>query len=207
MKRISLPFLAAIGIAILLSGCSAAAEEAPPPPSSVSPSELNKIAEDSAAAVAAEFQTRYPDLVLPDAKRIKFVTPEIWPSVFASCLKDQGFEATVGKDGGVETLTLPPEQKQPYDLAVFMCHQEYPINPEYAVPLSASQIDYLYSYVSGSLTHCLTRSGVQVSDPPTKQKFQEMYEAGSSWTPYQDIRGLTADEFAQGSGPDRPGSR
>ena len=190
--------LAIVALAAVLTGCTTIPSSTPDTPTSSSAS-----AEDANARLAFDqgvkldaLLAQYPQAVIPDAKLVRTVTLEEWPTTMAQCLTDQGFPSTV-VDGGVSSTNIVG-QEEAKEVARYVCNVEYALDPKFNQPLTASQLDQLYEYYTGDLTNCLEANGQEVAAPPSRQLFGEAFNTIDSWSPYLSVAGsVSADEWTE----------
>lgn len=190
-NRSKLLALAAVSAVLALTGCASEAE--PPKPPTMTEAEKT-------AAYLTETDTqwesvleRFPDAFRPDVDLVRYIQPNEWSKVMASCLSDAGIEATISEDGGIETST-PVGQEEPHAIAWYVCQAKYPGDPELAQPLTSAELEYLYNYLVNDLTPCLEAEGYKVDDPPSLQTYTDTYLTADAWTPYSSVLGAGGQE-------------
>lgn len=162
-----------------------------PPNESPTPS---SVATDSSASAIMDvdalwetFAVRHPNAQQPEARFVRYVDANEIAQVTADCLIAAGWtDVTVRSDGGIAAGPSDPSQQLAFDMSMFVCMVEYPLDPRYSSRLSEERLALLHDYYIGELTSCLEREGYRVSDAPSKTTFVEtFYDVG--WTPYVDI--------------------
>lgn len=126
----------------------------------------------------------------PDAPFARFVKPDEATSVWAECLRGQGFEATVDWDGGLSLDSQSAEQRPAMLAADFRCRAMYPVHPKYLQPHTETQIRVVYDYYTKTLAPCLQAKGYDIdpSSIPTWETFLANYAAkDGSWFPYDAV--------------------
>ncbi|MHA6669748.1 hypothetical protein ACX3O0_12865 [Homoserinimonas sp. A447] len=151
----------------------------------LSADEADRLVEIQLESRRADLLSRFPDAVLGEIERIRFVTPEEWPEAIAECLTGMGFEATASADGGIE-MSYANEQAEPAELAHYTCGAKYPVHPKYSQPLNEAQLEYLYDYYVNVLSPCLEGEDVSVADAPSLSSFLEADDA-ERWFPYNSV--------------------
>lgn len=172
---------------LLLSGCAEPAPEAATPP----------VAPVLSAAESEQMLTTWldgywdsasrssPGLERPDVARVRIVDWNEFPQAQATCLSGLGFEAKVDEAGRGVEVSAPTAQDGALDLAQYTCAAQYPLNPIMQVPLSKTELAYVYSYWDKNVRSCLTSEGVVVSEAPSLDTFVDSYP--NSWSPYEDV--------------------
>lgn len=89
-------------------------------------------------------------------------------------------------DGGITTGNLPPAQEESFNLAMFTCMAQYPLDPKYSATLTDDRLGVLYEYYVKTLTPCLEAQGYSVTPAPSKSTFIDTYY-DKTWTPYVDL--------------------
>jgi hypothetical protein len=116
-----------------------------------------------------------------------------WMAQVAACLRDKGWDATIGWDGGMHvnnpggTTTMAALQEDTY-----ACWDIYG-GPQPFVPPTDTEIRANYDYVAHDLRDCLIGMGFDISEPPSEEEYLATYprtegivESGP-WTPYDDL--------------------
>ncbi|MBF0671341.1 MAG: hypothetical protein IR160_02000 [Salinibacterium sp.] len=130
----------------------------------------------------------YPEALMPEVERVRFVPPEEWAEAMAACLSTEGFPAEVTPDGGVQRQ-VAAGQAMASDIASYVCNAKYPMDPQYEVKLNESQLRYLYKYYNNSLVPCLEDEGFRIPRAPSLQVFIDSYGTPDAWTPYASLVG------------------
>jgi hypothetical protein len=186
-RAVWLLLVIASGVVLGVAGCtvSSTPEEDRFGVPEMSAEEADRLVDIQLESRRADLLSRFPDAVIQDVDRIRFVTPEEWPQAIADCLTEQGFEASVSRDGGVET-SYTAEQEEPTELARYGCNAKYPVHPKYSQPLNEAQLKYLYDYYVNTLTACLEAEDISVSEAPSFSSFLDADES-ERWFPYRSI--------------------
>ena len=187
MPRHALIFAVAATLLSGLVGCSS--PQTPPPRTVLTESEQQDLIEDARAQAESELLARYPSAAIPAVALVRVVEDSEWLDVYAQCLTDAGFPATV--QGDSLNVRIAAGQEEPQAVAYYVCQAKYPVRPE--APLSDPEISYLYHYYVNSLTPCLEAEGFAIPDPPSKQQFTDDYLADVFWTPYDYVSGSNED--------------
>jgi hypothetical protein len=177
-----------VAAGIALAGCSATNEVTPV---KVSQSEAEQVTKQQQDAARATLLQAYPDALIPEASRVRFVTATEKPYVTSECLNENGFDTDVqfGGVGGV----IPEEQMETYKIAQYVCDVQYPVDPIYSQELSEDQRGSLYDYYADKATPCLKDLGYEISDPPSRDVFIEKYSTGV-WNPYDAVNASSTNE-------------
>ena len=135
---------------------------------------------------------RYPDAVRPDVAILQIQAAGNLAALLRACLRRQGAtgvsvssDGTIGVDRSATLSTSAQLENQ--DIALYTCSVEYPRRDVYDSFLSDSQIGGLWDYYVGSLQPCLTLSGHEVSQAPTRARFIASYYDDTPWNPYRGI--------------------
>lgn len=179
-------------VVALLAACSAPNNTVPAQPSE-EPIPSESSVDDTIGGVLdvdalwGTFASRYPDAERPDAQLVRYVDEQEIPQAMADCLIAAGWtNVTVRADGGVAAGPSDPAQQEAFDMSMFVCMVQYPLDPKYTVELSTERLESLYDYYVGDLKACLELEGYEVNDAPSKTTFIEtFYDVG--WTPYVAI--------------------
>jgi hypothetical protein len=177
----------------LLLGCAASAPPRPDAPK-VSSDEYTRLLDQTAAEALDLFHGKNPGLDPGPVEFIRVVDPSEWGETLSTCLSGEGFSSAVVGDH-VETDIFPPEQTVAYDIAVYTCRVQYPVDPAQSLPFTTDELKYLYNYYASELTGCLSASGISVEDAPSYQKFEDGYASGQSWDPYASVTGISDEAF------------
>lgn len=183
---------AALVLLTALAACSSEVQVAQQGPSAEQPSPTTSPETDTSGILDVDalwetFALRHPSAERPEARFIRYVDEQEIPQAMADCLIAAGWtDVTVRADGGVAAGPSDPAQQQAFDLSMFVCMVQYPLDPKYTVVLSSDRLELLYDYYVGSLSSCLGAEGYSVDGAPSKTLFVEtFYNVG--WTPYADI--------------------
>lgn len=139
--------------------------------------------EANAEALAGQLGIENP----PDVQPIRLISLQEYASTQVPCLQAAGFAVGYTADGeGVSYPQLSdPALQQSFNLAVYTCELQYPVQQRYVVPLSTDGLKALYAYRTGELVGCLESEGYNVSaDPPSETVF---VQSGGMWSPYQGL--------------------
>lgn len=194
MKSVSTALVLA-GI-LLLCGCGA--PEGPPALGSIplptpnpgTGEQLTTIADDAQTERLERFTSLYPDAEAPVTARERFVSSLGWGPAVADCLTAQGFEAVGSADGGYMTMAQGDDStERAQETARYVCESQFPLDPAASLPLSGSQVTYLYRYQTEILKPCLERAGYKVDKPPTLATYPKRYpKTGGGWDPYRLVQ-------------------
>lgn len=135
---------------------------------------------------------RYPDAVRPTVAIVQIQQAGNLAALLRACLRRQGAtgvsvssDGTIGVDRAATVSTSTQRENQ--DIALYTCSVEYPRRDLYDSFLSDSQLGALWDYYVGFLQPCLTLSGHEVSDAPTRATFIASYYGDTRWNPYRGI--------------------
>lgn len=138
------------------------------------------------------------DEVPDDAQLIRFIRPDEFAETRIQCMEEQGFGASLARDGGVEYARVPPEQADSQRWAALRCAAMYAVHPRYHQPHTEEQQRITYEYFTQQLIPCLAAEGYEVGEVPTWESYRAM-ESLEGWEPYKaagisDAIGLTMTE-------------
>jgi hypothetical protein len=131
----------------------------------------------------------------PDVPLIRWIGPEQWAAVYATCLRSAGFPA-VEKGGSIEygRVGVPESRAAAFNEALYRCEAQYSIHPQYQLPLSAAAFRRLYDWYVNESVPCLRRNGVSVPEPPSREVWVSEMQRGSvagaadsPWQPFSSI--------------------
>jgi hypothetical protein len=145
--------------------------------------------EDYLASQAESLRAR--GLEVPtDAEFVRFLELGEFPSVYAECLREQGFDAELSPDGGgLIQDSVPPDQHSAHLRAFYRCQVRYPVHPRFSLPLTDGQVRVLYDYFVESLVGCLEDEGYEVSPAPSFETFlAEWRSPHHAWEPYDSVQ-------------------
>ena len=142
--------------------------------------------------------TKYPDAVRPETQIVRYITPEEFGTAIAACLTEEGFTTEALPDGGVRPAAVPEEQAEALEVAAYVCTARYPYHDLYETSLTQDQMALLHAYVTGPLTECLAKQGIDVnlSEAPSLQAFIESYgqPGETAWNPYAFVQETNPSE-------------
>jgi len=167
-------------------------------PTQLRPPELPEYDVETQAAIdlqrnADEVLRQFPNAVLPEVERVRFVDLSEHNYAMADCLTAAGFTA-VGFWDGYQTGSAEG-QELPLALATYECQAKYPINPRVMVQLNDDQLRYLYEYYTQIATPCLNEEGYDVPPAPSLQNFVGNYGQPGSWQPFWLVETKTNEEW------------
>ena len=175
---------------------------APVPPAGETPSsevgELDQATlqylKDNANALAGQLGIDNP----PEVKPVRLIRLQEYASAQVECLQGAGYEASLTEDG--EGVTYPvisdPALQESFNLAIYTCELEYPVQQRYMVPLTDEGLKMLYAYRTGELITCLEGLGYNVSsEAPSETVF---VQSGGMWSPYETLA-IRSDDVKQTS--------
>jgi hypothetical protein len=226
VNRVSAVWL--VTAAVLASGCAPAADENPQSgterqDSSRMAENVSPPPEDSGTRLGeADLRIRRDAYLkrvasdyglgdMPEIELVRWVSPSNWATVQAECLREAGFPVAV-QDGGIvaEGEGIPEAQAGPFNEARYACAAKYTMHPQYQLPLSTTALGKLYDYYVEQAVPCLTREGVSVSEPPSREVWiarMRAAQAGGStvdmWAPYRSVDPAEQERLA-GICPQQP---
>lgn len=113
----------------------------------------------------------------PSVDPVRIVTLDEWASVRVECLNEAGFPAYIDETGAVGMDFASPDQTSAYDLAVYVCMAQYPLDPRHSEELSDAQLEIYYNWLLEHPLACMRERGHPIADPPTLPTFIEKYRA------------------------------
>lgn len=186
MKVRSIPWAAVAGALVLATvGCTSAPHTAETP--SLEVGDLDQATLDylkaEADALAAQFGIDDP----PEVEPVRLIRLQEFAPTRVACLQDAGYDVGFTQDG--EGITYPPISdpalQKSFNLAVYICELQYPVQMRYNAPLTAEGLKMLYAYRSGELVTCLEGLGYSVSsEVPSETVF---VQSDGEWSPYQGL--------------------
>ncbi len=191
-QRLFLP-LAIAGISLVLTACSAAPVPKPDAPT-LAASDYQQLLDQANSDALDLFLASNPGVDPEKVELVRVVDQSEWNATFGDCLTSKGFPSAVVSDH-VETDIFPPEQKPAYDLAVYQCHVEYPIDPAQLLAFTDDELAYLYAYYTGQLQSCLQDQDITIASAPSFQSFKDSYMSGNGWDPYFSVTGVSEATF------------
>ncbi|CAO1648881.1 Subtilisin inhibitor-like [Salinibacterium sp. NYA9b] len=126
--RISIALIAAVAAATL-AGCTSEGPRTIAQPD-LPPVETAQRAEEQADAALERLLELYPDVEVPEASFVRFVTIEELPIARADCLSSHGFDVTV-EDGGIGWEETEDFDKEKFYAVQYLCEIKYPLDPKF----------------------------------------------------------------------------
>ncbi len=99
--------------------------------------------------------------------------------MWTACLRDAGWDES-GPDEGIE---IPPDQEESFNLAYYVCTQQYPVEEKYTQPLTADRLGVLYDWWVEHTVPCFEQRGWDVGEVPTR----EVFLANPQWLPAEQV--------------------
>lgn len=96
----------------------------------------------------------------PEVAVVRETTPEEYQQVFASCLDEAGWNPTLHPDGTIEVGPFTHEQEEAYNLAVYVCGEQYPVADIYTTELTQEQHRMVYEYTREEFIPCVEGLGL-----------------------------------------------
>lgn len=178
-----------LGVAVVLGGCAGPQPPALPPAPTLSPGALGPALESARDARWEGLSARFPEAQRPDTVLVRVVAPQEWAAVQAECLQGLGFDVIATSDNGLMPQSIPLEQQEGLEVAMYTCDAQYPTDPAASLPLTKDELSYIYDYFTDVLTPCLEAAGVEVPEPSSRSLFIETYTSGDAWDPYLNVSG------------------
>jgi hypothetical protein len=120
----------------------------------------------------------------------RFATPLDLARARVECLQDRGWESELDETTGQIYTPVPESDENAFDEDDAACFDELGVDPDRS--LTSAEFDTLYAqYLEGA--HCIEQQGFVVSEPPSRQVFQETYET-NAWVPWTEVGD---DDFAE----------
>ena len=194
MVRSTLCAAVAGALVLAIAGCTSVPNAGEAPSSEVG--ELDQATlqylKDNAVALASQLGIDDP----PEVKPVRQIRLQEYASTQVTCLQGAGFEVDFTADG--EGVSYPaisdPGLQKSFNLAIYTCELEYPVQLRYMVPLTADGLKMLYAYRTGELIACLEGLGYTVSsEPPSETVF---VQSGGMWSPYGALA-IRSDDVKQ----------
>jgi hypothetical protein len=123
----------------------------------------------------------------PGVVPVRVIHPDEFAAVMASCVTEQGFVATVRRDGGVQFPSVAEEQGPALEAAIDLCGALYPVDTRFTEPLGREQLEFLYGWFVDESVPCLENQGFAGFSPPSLETFIEEFDTEDTWAPYRDI--------------------
>jgi len=126
--RVSIALLASV--VALLAGCTAQEPQVVTHPV-VPPDEEAKVAAAQADLARDRLLELYPDIEVPEASLVRYVTPEELPTARADCLNAEGFDVTVDDSGGMGWVVTEDFDQEKFYAVQYVCEIKYPLDPKF----------------------------------------------------------------------------
>lgn len=199
------PALGAALLVMILTGFQAPATAAPTAidPSAFTPEEYQDFSWRS-------IMGGHPDAVRPDVDVVRVIGNEDFPTIYTDCMLAEGFAVTVNADTSFEA-TVPPEQQESFDMAMYVCEAKYP-RPSILTRTDNDDAGrLLYAYYHDELLSCLRDLGLTPDPLPSEQTFLQTLNSAERYDPYSTLvtnGGMTIDTWntATKQCPQRPDS-
>jgi len=176
----------AASVLLLIAGCVSA----PAAPRGLTPSEQAEYRADQLDQYWATAQFSRPHdrpTVAPGA----FVSIDDWPDLMNACIDEANVEDANNwftyTDSGGQASYMAGVVGDRVQLANYVCHATYVVEPIDYGMLSDDQKTALYRYFQTWLVPCLESRGHHITDIPSADLFQDAY----SWNPYTELVTVT----------------
>lgn len=131
------------------------------------------------------------------------VVGEDYSDVQDQCIADAGF--AFGPDGVID---LPNDQTAAFNLAIYTCSAQYPLDAKYLKPLTRDQYRKIYEYLKNEAIPCLAALGYSVAPLPSEDTYLETIGTPDQYTTSGELGKLGLSpgevEVAIGSCPEAP---
>ena len=164
---------ALVALALALAGCSIEGE-AIRPPTDADLAKLNEYVNDLQWG-GLQFS---PDSPRPTVEFERYVDPDLAEATYSECMEESGYV-----DWQEQNLTALGGAPVAERLALYTCITRFPIHPGYYGLYTPGQLDAIYDFYRDSLVPCISASGIDLGDVPTREVF---VASGffDRWSPY-----------------------
>lgn len=107
----------------------------------------------------------------PEVAVVRETTPEEYQQAVASCLEESGWSPTLHPDGTVEVGPFTPEQEDAYNLAEYICGEQYPVADIYTTELTQEQQLMVYEYTREEFIPCVEGLGIHPGELPSLEAY------------------------------------
>ena len=107
----------------------------------------------------------------PEVAVVRETTPEESPQVMASCLEEAGWSPTLHPDGTIEVGPFTPEQEEAYNLADYICGEQYPVAEVYTTELTQEQHRMVYEHTRDEFRPCVEALGIHLGELPSLEAY------------------------------------
>jgi len=163
-----------------------------PAPATPGPDELEKLRLDEQDREWDAVTATYPDAVRPADPFQEYRDPND-STALLGCLTAAGLPvdlgSTVGGGGPVSVGTSTSTEAE--EVASFTCWAGYPTKP--VAPMTAAQLDYLYSYLTEYLVPCYEANGITNEKAPSREDFVSQWP-NQGWFPDTTSAALSDQE-------------
>lgn len=115
----------------------------------------------------------------PEVAPVRHITPRESQEVYTGCLQDAGW----GESGPDEGIEIPAGQQESFNLAYYVCLQQYPVEEKYTQPLTTERLGVLYDWWVQHTVPCFEQQGWDVGEIPTREAFL----ANPQWLPTERV--------------------
>lgn len=113
----------------------------------------------------------------------RFNTPLELARARTECLQEKGWDSELDEETAQIYTPVPDGDDRAFDEDDAACFEELGVDPDR--DLTSSEFDTLYEqYIDGM--DCLTDAGYDVSEPPSRQVFEETYDS-DAWVPWTEV--------------------
>ncbi|WP_256839348.1 hypothetical protein [Ornithinimicrobium faecis] len=107
----------------------------------------------------------------PEVAVVRETTPEEFQQVMAACLEESGWSPTLHPDGTIEVGPFTPEQEDAYNLADYICGEQYPVADVYTTELTQEQQRMVYEHTREEFIPCVEGLGIQLGELPSLEAY------------------------------------
>lgn len=174
---------------MLLAACGSADEDS----TSSSPAAEQLSDEDVRAELAASLAEEYDVTDPPDVAIVREVKPDEAGTIRAECMTEAGWPNQVLPDGAVQ-YDYTDDQADDFNLAVYTCELQFPVEAKYTRPFGDDQWAMMYDHFIDVYVPCAKAEGYDVGEIPSRDVYLATPEA-EKWFPGRSVRRqITAGE-------------
>lgn len=171
-------------VLIIAGGCSSEENQSLTPTSSVTENRLtdDELRAELAASLAEEYDIKDP----PEVTLIREVPPDEASKVQSECMMTAGWPNQILPNGAVE-YDYTDDQTEDFNLALYTCELQYPVEAKYTRPLDDTQWAMMYDHFVNEYIPCAEAEGYNVGEIPSKDSYLAMPVA-EKWFPGRLVR-------------------
>lgn len=181
------PFIPAayLGLAALLAACSIGDDQPSSSPSAAPETPEQQSDEELRAELAQSLAEEYDVEDSPEVEIVREVQPDEASAAEAECMTDAGWP-NEQSDGGV-AYDIPAEQADDFNLALYTCKLQFPVEAKYTQRLGDDQWSMMYDHFVDVYIPCAEGEGHDIGDIPTKDVYLATPDA-EKWFPGRNVR-------------------